>query len=102
MDDWNMAMIHPDMDVCDSGGEKIGTVGHVYAPALMSGGAGGNPAPGREGYIEVKTGLLGLGTRYFVPARAIIDVTEGGVFLSVDRDALDAEGWQNRPEDLAA
>lgn len=100
MEDWNLSMIHPDMDVCDELGEKIGIVAHVYAPAAVAAAAGGSAPRPREGYVEVKTGLLGLGTHYFIPVHAICDVTQGGVFLSVGKDALDGNGWQNRPSDL--
>jgi hypothetical protein len=100
MEEWNLAMIHPDLDVCDLAGDKVGTVARVHAQALVSPAAGENAAPALEGYLEVKTGLLGLGPRYFVPTRFISDVTAGGVFLSVPKDALDANGWQQRPVGL--
>jgi hypothetical protein len=73
-------------------------VAHIYTPALV------NPGSERgslgESIIEVKTGLLGLGTRYYIPERAIADVSESGVVLTVAHSALDDLGWQTKPAEL--
>src|SRR5438067_1851358 len=100
MQDLYLSSIRPDMDVCDNAGEKIGTVARVHALATSSvGGVDAMPSS-EQGYVEVKTGVLGLGPRYFVPASAIADATDGGVFLTVSKEALETMGWLTRPADL--
>ena len=102
MKDWYVSMIRPDMDVFDSDGVKIGTVAHVHNhPALVTAGEAGDRPPSGDVVIEVRTGLLGLGTHYFIPSSAIADVTDGGdAFLTVARDALHSSGWQTKPADV--
>jgi hypothetical protein len=86
-------------DVYDRAGYKVGTVARLHEPAAP--GPPGGPPPG---YLEVATGLLsrlGLSAPLFVPLAAVRDVTEGGVFLAVDRSEADRAGWRTRPPDLA-
>jgi hypothetical protein len=85
------------MDVCDANGDKIGTVAHIHQPVAV--GAGGTVEQ-PSSVIEVKTGLLGLGKHLYVPTSALQDVTEGCVFLSASKDAMEGLGWHNRPAGL--
>ena len=96
MEDTERRHIESGMDVFDLDVRKLGTVVHLYEPA------GAGPAAAGQGYIEVKTGFLGLGKHYFIPLSAVRDVTEGGVFLSQSRDAFQQQGWDKRPADLDA
>jgi hypothetical protein len=97
MREWDITQIRPLIDAWDTSGEPIGVVTQVYTPALVTPGGEGGLG---ESIIEVKTGLLGLGTRYYIPESAISDVTESGVVLSVARSALDDLGWQTKPAEL--
>jgi hypothetical protein len=96
----DLTRIAEGMDVCDVGGEKIGTVAavHSYAPVA----AGGGRVVDQPSFVEVKTGFLGLGKHLYVPITAIQDVTEGCVFLHQRRDAVehDHPGWRERPPAL--
>jgi len=100
MQDLYLSTIRPDMEVCDNAGEKIGTVARVHALVTASVSGADSTPSSEQGYVEVKTGVLGLGPRYYVPASAIADATDGGVFLTVSREAIETLGWQTRPADL--
>jgi hypothetical protein len=94
MDEREFRPIEPGMDVCDLDGKKIGTVAHVHnggQPATAGPGGYGN------GYIEVKTGFMGLGRRLYVPLEAVHDVTPGGVFLSQAKQTLNLDAWAQKP-----
>ena len=93
--------IQPDMEVCDINGDKVGTVSRVYRQEALLGGAAEAPAASpREEIVEVKTGLLGLGTHYYVPLSAIQDATEGCLFLAKPKDEFESLGWHERPSHL--
>ena len=98
-----LGRLEPGMDVCDINGDKIGTLARVYRHQLASVSAGADSgvstAPPEE-ILEMKTGLLGLGKHYYVPFGAIEDVTSGCVFLKQPKDALDQQGWEQRPSYL--
>ena len=95
--------LEPDMDVCDIDGEKIGTIGHVYRHAYVTGSEASTTnvatAPG-EDVIEVKTGLFGLGKHYYVPFSAIHDVTSGCIFINKRHDDMDGLAWDVKPDYL--
>ena len=92
------------MDVYDSKGDKVGTIGRIYHPAGVAASTGTAPgtyaapsASSAEGYFKVDTGFLGLGKDLFIPASAITDVTGKQVTLNVDKGRLDDRGWDRRP-----
>jgi hypothetical protein len=99
--------IQADMDVCDVDGDKVGTVARVYRHDVADVASVGTEtaptreelAPGEE-VLEVKTGLLGLGTHYYVPLGAVRDVTAGAVFLSKRKAEFEGLGWHRRPSRL--
>jgi hypothetical protein len=94
MEERGVQRIESGMEVYDRDGHKLGTVAHVHEL----------DAPGRRGYLEVATGLLGrlgLGRHLFVPLEAIREVTEGGVFLAADKAEADRADWHTRPAALA-
>lgn len=95
-EEWSFSQIAAGMDVCDSSGEKIGTVARVYRPARTAVAAGAMDAP--EDVVEVKTGLLGLGTHYFVPASGIQNMGEDCVTLTRTKDQVEA--WKTKPSYL--
>jgi hypothetical protein len=87
------------MDVCDANGDKIGTVARVHQTAAVGAGTGVTDERPTS-IVEVKTGIFGLGKHLYVPASAVQDLTEGCLFLSASKDAIDGLGWDNRPAGL--
>ena len=96
-----LGRLEPGMDVCDTDGNKFGTINRVFRPELAGVGAGTATSAGsvqREDIIEVKTGLFGLGKHLYVPFGAIQDVTSGCVFVNQPKDRIEAQGWDARPD----
>ncbi len=60
--------ILPGMDVCDVGGDKVGSVAAIHHVGEVP-----DPAPASlpDDILEVKTGLLGLGKHLYVPVSAV-------------------------------
>lgn len=88
--------ILPGQDLCDVNGDKVGNVSHVYREddAMM-----GNGEPVHEEVIEVKTGILGLGEKLYVPVSAVDDTTENAVFVAKPKNSFD-DAWHSKPEYL--
>jgi len=86
------------MDVCDVGGDKIGSVAVVHRfnqppdPASAS-------AP--EEILEVKTGLLGLGKHLYVPMSAVQEVLAESVFISHPKEEFESLGYYEKPAHLS-
>jgi hypothetical protein len=96
-----LGRIEPGMEVCDINGDKVGTVSRVYRHGLGAGGTAATAtAPPHDEVVEVKTGLLGLGTRYYVPMSGIRDATPSCVFLSTPKADFEGLGWHRRPAQL--
>jgi hypothetical protein len=79
MDESQLRLIRPGMDVDDVDGKGIGPVAHVHWA---------EGAPLSEGVLEVKTGLLGLGKHLRIPMSAV----EGVVVHADPSTALPAGG----------
>ncbi len=96
-----LGRIQPDMEVSDIHGNKIGTVSRVYRYEATASGAvdASATSPGEE-IVEVKTGLLGLGTHYYIPMSAIADATQSCVFVSKPKDDFQSLGWHQKPAHL--
>jgi uncharacterized protein (TIGR02271 family) len=73
--------VHEGMDVLDIDGDRIGKAGEVL---------------GDGQYFNVDAGFLGT-KEYYVPFSAVRDVSGDAVYLNVDKDDLDAQGWDQRP-----
>jgi hypothetical protein len=86
------------MDVYDVNGDKIGKVGKIYQPAAVSSTASTHAEPAGRSYLKVDTGFLGLGKDLSIPADAVRDVNDDRVTLTMDKDRLDAMGWDHRPD----
>lgn len=100
MQDRFVGQMAPGKDVCDTDGVKIGTVARTYRlDPLRQPIAGAEPS-GLQEYMEVKTGLFGLGKHYYVPLDAVETVAEEEVVLARRRDDLAQEGWDRRPASL--
>jgi len=96
-----LGRIVPGMEVCDSNGDKVGTVSRVYRHGLDAGGTAATAtAPPHEEIVEVKTGLLGLGARYYVPLGGIQDATPSCLFLAKPKADFESLGWQEKPSYL--
>jgi hypothetical protein len=86
--------ILPGMEVCDVGGDKVGSVAaihHVSQPP--------DPAPASmpDDILEVKTGLLGLGKHLYVPMSAVQEVLTESVFLSRPKEDFESLGYYEKP-----
>jgi hypothetical protein len=86
------------MDVCDLRGSKIGKVDQVHRYDHQPDHAAAS-AP--EEILEIKTGLLGLGKRLYVPRSAVQEVLVESLFLSVPKDELEALGYYEKPAQLS-
>jgi hypothetical protein len=62
--------------------------------------AGAGERPPDEGVIEVKTGLLGLGARLYIPLSAVHDTVEDCVFVAKTKEAFEQLGWHEKPAHL--
>ena len=93
MREWDVGAIQAGLEVCDRDGETIGEVAYLRhgTPAAAVGG----PAGGE--IIEVKTGLLGLGTHYYIPVSAVEEVTAAAVVLNRRRAEFAELGWDTKP-----
>lgn len=92
------AAINEGVEVCDLNGDKVGKVGRIYQPAAVTSTAATSAEPTGQPYLKVDTGFLGLGKDLFIPGSAISDVTAECVLLNVDKDRIDAMGWDRRPD----
>ena len=92
------ARIRPGMDVCDVGGDKVGSVGEVHQA-----GQPADPAAASvpDEILEVKTGLLGLGKRLYVPMGAVQEVLTESVFLSSPKEEFESRGYYEKPAHLS-
>jgi len=92
MREWDLGTIQQGVEVCDLDGETIGTVAHILRDV-----PGAEGAPVGQDIIEVKTGLLGLGKHYYIPASAIQEVTVAAVVLNRQRVEFARLGWDTKP-----
>ena len=90
--------ILPGMDVCDVGGDKIGSVAVFHRVVKLPDSAAAS-AP--EEILEVKTGLLGLGKHLYVPMSAVQEVLTESVFLSRPKEEFESLGYYEKPAQLA-
>jgi len=93
------ANIREGMDVVGGDGGKVGTVDRIVQPAAVLDAVDETAEPAGEPILKVESGLLGLGTKYYIPASVVRDVTTERVVLSVDKDDLDNArmGWDTYP-----
>lgn len=89
--------IMPGQDLCDINGDKVGSVAHVYREDENQISTTNQRV--YEDVIEVKTGILGLGEKLYVPVSAVDDATEDAVFVAKPRGAFD-DAWHSKPEYL--
>ena len=92
MREWGIGAIQPGLEVCDRDGETIGDVAH-----LLHVGSGDEDQVVGGDIIEVKTGLLGLGTHYYIPVSAVEEVTAAAVVLNRRRAEFAELGWDTKP-----
>jgi hypothetical protein len=92
------ARIRPGMDVCDVGGDKIGSVGEVHHVSQVADPAAASVP---EEILEIKTGLLGLGKRLYVPMSAVQEVLAESLFLSSPKEEFESRGYYEKPAHLS-
>ncbi len=82
--DWS-GRLHRGMEVLDTDGDKVGKVDDVRTDG--------------DAYIGVKTGVLGMGTYWYVPMSAIKDVDPEAdcVSLNVQEQDIDQMAWTEPP-----
>jgi hypothetical protein len=86
------------MEVCDVGGDKIGSLGAVHHVSQLPDPAAASAA---EEILEVKTGLLGLGKHLYVPVSAVQEVLTESVFLSRPKEEFESLGYYEKPAHLS-
>jgi hypothetical protein len=47
--------------------------------------------------MEVKTGVLGLGSRLYIPLDAVQETLNDCVFVSKPQEAFEELGWHHKP-----
>jgi hypothetical protein len=85
------------MEVVTFDGDKVGTIDRIFQPTAVRSTASRTGEAAGESVLKVKSGLLGLGSEYYIPTNAIRDVTKERVVLSIDKKKLDSSGWDTRP-----
>ena len=99
--DYQWSAVRKGMDVYDVNGDKIGTVGEIFAGATVGASSSTTSASSTSGnYLKVDTGFLGLGKDYYVPAEYVSDVLDDKVMLNVSKDAAKSMGWDEKPASL--
>ncbi|HEX3245365.1 MAG TPA: PRC-barrel domain containing protein [Chloroflexota bacterium] len=99
--DYQWSAVRKGMDVYDVNGDKIGSVGEIYAGATVGAGTSTTSGVSASGnYIKVDTGFLGLGKDYYVPAEYVSEVIDDKVVLNLTKDATKTMGWDNKPASL--
>jgi hypothetical protein len=90
------------MEVCDSAGQKFGSIARVYRhDAALTGVSSRAGSAPRDELIEVRTGFLGFGRHIFVPVGCIEEVTPNCIFLKTSADeAKHKEEWRFKPSYL--
>jgi len=86
------------MDVCDVGGQKVGSVAVLHRFSEPPDPATASPP---EEILEVKTGLLGLGKHLYVPMSAVQEVLPESVFLSRPKEEFESLGYYEKPAQLS-
>jgi hypothetical protein len=92
------ARIRPGMEVCDVGGDKIGSVSEVHRFSELPDPAAASVP---DEILEVKTGLLGLGKRLYVPMSAVQEVLTESIFLSSPKEEFTSRGYYEKPAHLS-
>lgn len=94
--DWSRGSIRDGMDVCDTDGEKIGSLEGVITPR----GHGPSTRVTDDSYLWVDAAYLGLGTELYVPARFIHEVRGDCGLLTIGRNSIEHMGWERTPDEL--
>jgi hypothetical protein len=90
------------MDVCDSKGSRIGSVARIfrYDAGNSDSRVGGGLVTARDEILEVKTGLFGLGRRFYMPLEIIQEVAGDSIFLAIESFQDDMRGFEAKPDYL--
>jgi len=94
-----LGRILPGMEVCDVGGDKVGSVAHIHRFSELPDPADTEAMP--EEYLELKTGFFGFGKHMYVPMSAVQEVLTDSLYLSKAKEEFEALGYENKPEHLS-
>jgi hypothetical protein len=89
--------ILPGMDVCDVGGDKIGSIAQIHRFSDVPDPADTTVS---DEVVEVKTGFLGLGKHLYVPISDVQEVLPQSVFLTRPKEEFASLGYYARPTNL--
>jgi hypothetical protein len=98
--DYQWSAVRKGMDVYDVNGDKIGSVGEIFAGATVGASSTASAGSTSGNYLKVDTGFLGLGKDYYVPAEYVNDVLDDKVMLNISKDAAKSMGWDEKPASL--
>ena len=91
---WAARLVTAGMAVYDAFDRRLGRVAGLQEAAAE----GVNRAEvASDSVVEVRTGLLGLGTRLFIPWKAVSGISEGKVFIATTRHEIYRHGWDRPP-----
>jgi len=93
-----LGRVTPGMDVCDIGGDKIGSVSHIYRFNELPDPSDTGPTP--DEYLEVKTGFLGFGKHAYIPMSLVQEVLTDSLYISKAKEELEGLGFYEKPEHL--
>lgn len=95
-----LGRIVPGMDVCDVSGEKVGSISHIHR---VDENTMVDPSSRDfEEIIEVSSGFLGLGKRFYIPMSAVQEVLTDSVYVNKSREAFGELGYERKPEHLSS
>jgi hypothetical protein len=89
--------IREGMEVVTFDGDKVGTIDAIFQPTSVPSTTARTGEAAGESLLKVKSGLLGLGSEYYIPTGAVRDVTKDRVIVDVEKDKLERMGWDKRP-----
>ena len=90
--------LRDEMDVVDINGEKVGKFKKLYQPAVVSSSPNTLAEPTGQPYLQVDTGFLHKDL--YIPADAVSDVISDRAILKMNKDSIDAMGWDHEPDFL--
>jgi len=93
-----LGRILPGMDVCDVGGDKIGSIAQVHRRSVPI-DAFDVAVP--DEIVEVKTGFLGLGKHLYIPMSDVHEVLPESVYLARAKEQLKSLGYYSRPDHIS-
>ena len=99
--EYQWSAVRKGMDVYDINGDKMGSIGEIYAGATVGASTTvGTGVSASGNYLKVDTGFLGLGKDYYVPAEYVSEVLDDKVIINTSKDTAKTMGWDEKPSSL--